>query len=159
MESHHAKRVYLRRLRDRHHVLHCEDGVRVDPAKGARPYDKGPGYVAVVKERVAHGEVAVELGEEKGQHVHPEERGQNVVRPVARGISLLDVEEAQIVDREAGQGVADARVQHEYEAVLASQGPGAGDPDDHRAGDEHGACGEQDVEDEDEEVFRSVEVH
>lgn len=71
----------------------------------------------------------------------------------------MDIEEAQIVDREAGQSIADARVQHEYKTVLASQRPGGRYPDDHRAGDKHGACGEQDVEDEDEEVFWSVEIH
>lgn len=71
----------------------------------------------------------------------------------------MDIEEAQIVDREAGQSITDARVQHEYKTVLASQRPGGRYPDDHRAGDEHGACGEHDVEDEDEEVFWSVEIH
>lgn len=71
----------------------------------------------------------------------------------------MDIEKAQVVDREAGQGVADARVQHEYEAVLAAQKAGRRYPDDHRAGDQHGTSGEQDVKDEDKEVSRSVEVH
>lgn len=71
----------------------------------------------------------------------------------------MDVEEAEVVGRESGQSVTDARVQHEDEPVLAPQRARGGDPDDHGAGHEHGAGGEEDVEDEDEEVFRSVEVH
>ena len=67
----------------------------------------------------------------------------------------MDVKEAEGIDRKAGQSVTDARVQHEYETVLDSQRPGEGYPDDHRAGDEHGACGEQNMEDEDEKVPQS----
>lgn len=71
----------------------------------------------------------------------------------------MDVKEPQIVDGEAGQSVADARVQHEHEAVLGSKILSGGDPDDHRAGYKHGTRGENNVEGEDEEVFRTVEIH
>lgn len=113
----------------------------------------------MVEERVADGEVAVELSEQEGQHVDPEERGQNVEGPVPGRVALLHVEQAEVEDREARQGVADARVEHEDEAVLASQGSGAGDPDQHRAGHQYGAGGEQEVEGEDEEVLRGAEIH
>lgn len=71
----------------------------------------------------------------------------------------MDVEQAEVVDGEACQSVADARVEHEDEPVLAPQKPGGRYPDDHRAGHQHGAGGKQDVEDEDKEVHRTVEVH
>lgn len=158
LQSHDTERVYLSRLRNRHHVLHREDGICVDPAKGANSNDERPRDEAVVEERVAHGEVAVELGEEEGQHVDTQKGGEDVEGPVAGGEPLLDVEQAEVVDREAGQRVAGARVQHEDKTVLHAQRPREGDADGHRAGHEHGAGGEQNMEDEDEEVPRSVEM-
>lgn len=71
----------------------------------------------------------------------------------------MDVEEAEVVNGETSQSVTDAGVKHEYETLLASQRPSGGYPDDHRAGDQHRTCGEQNMEDEDEEVLRTGESH
>lgn len=159
LQNEHGERLELSRLGDGHAVLHDDDEVGVEPRVRANANDHGPRDVAAVEERVADGQVAVELSKEEGEHVDPQEGRQDVEGPVPGRVALLHVEQAQVEDGQARERVADARVEHEDEAVLHAQGPGAGDPHEHGAGHEHGTGGEQEVEGEDEEVLRGGEVH
>ncbi|KAL6474424.1 hypothetical protein MHYP_G00179850, partial [Metynnis hypsauchen] len=81
-----------------------------------------------------------------------------VVGAVARRVALLHVEQAQVVDGQARQRVARARVQHEDEAVLRAQRPRAQDAENHGAREQRRARGEHDVVEEDEVVARAREV-
>lgn len=107
---------------------------------------------------MAHGQVAVELGEQEGQHVDTEEGRQDIESPVSGWITLLDVKQAQIVDGETGQRVAHAGVEHEDEAILDAQRAAGRDAHGHRAGHQDRTGGEQDMEDEHEEVTRGVKI-
>lgn len=143
----------------RHHILDDQQAVRVHPAVRVDAHHHPGADETAVEEGVAHGKVAVKLCEQKRHNVDPKEGGDDVKRAVFRGEVHAHVEEKLVEDPAARQGVADACVQHEQEAVFLQQSAGVHDAARHAAGHQHRTCPRQHVEGEKEIICCAAEVH
>lgn len=106
-----------------------------------------------------HSQVAVKLREDKRHHIHPQKGGQNVEGAVSGRIALLHVEKTEVIDGDAGEGVANAGVQHEDEAVLLAQRSSAQDAENHRAREQSRTGGKHQVVNKYTEISRTCKVN